>query len=206
MQERRSLLAGGATAQQMQVWYQQNLARFQAQQQSAVAFAGPQALKSSSQAITLRIPADASPALTNYLNSQATLAAASALATGTTRAVVSGSLISQTLNQAALQETSTRMLQAQRAQAISNGLDQRLKTVPAVIVIPAGTSAPMAAFLTARNQMRRSLIQLENQYASATPAVRQAALEAWYKQNAPQLAQLKQQTQNLFQAPAAAQN
>jgi hypothetical protein len=69
--------------------------------------------------------------------------------------------------------------------------------VPPLIVIPPNTSPLMASFLTLRNQLRRAQTQLWNQYVNADPAVREAVMEQWWRQNATQLAQMQQQGQDL---------
>jgi hypothetical protein len=64
-------------------------------------------------------------------------------------------------------------------------------------LIPGNANPQMAAFMTTRNQLRQSLIQLRTQNASSTPAVRNAALQQWRQQNASQFTQLQQQAQAL---------
>jgi hypothetical protein len=73
-------------------------------------------------------------------------------------------------------------------------------------VIPPNATPQMAAYLTTRNQMRLARFQLMKQYANADPAVKKAALQAWYKQNASQIAQLRQQAENLSQASTTTTN
>jgi hypothetical protein len=55
----------------------------------------------------------------------------------------------------------------------------------------------LQAFLVARNALASARAQLWNQYLTADPSVRQAAIQQWQQQNAAQIQQLSQLAQAL---------
>jgi hypothetical protein len=216
-QEQRALVASGATAQQIQAWRQQNTARFEAQAQrlQTLALASYSTLR-----VTNRqpnIPANASQTLKNYLTTRMALANARALIHNrmVQQAAVSGSSLSSS-QASQMREQENKLFQQQNAaQLILQG--QRMQTlvtesaavarpVPNVVVIPPNTSPQLAAYMTTRNQLRRERAEISNQYATATPSVRAAALQAWSKQNAGQIQQLQQQAQSLAGVSSTTEN
>ena len=87
--------------------------------------------------------------------------------------------------------------QSQRFQTVAAQVPAQPLSMPPPLVIPANVSPALKTFLTQKDQLMREQIQLWNQYATASPAVRNAAIQQWQQQNAPRLNQLKQQAQNL---------
>jgi hypothetical protein len=77
------------------------------------------------------------------------------------------------------QQGANVQLQAQRAQTLANESAQQPLPVPPPLVIPPGSTPQMVAFLTLRDQLMRWQIQLQNQYVTAAPAVRDVALQQW---------------------------
>jgi hypothetical protein len=75
---RRALVVAGATPQQLQAWYQQNSAQFTAQTQRAEAVATASVLQLRLTNRQLRVPANASPTLKDFLAAQSSLANARA--------------------------------------------------------------------------------------------------------------------------------
>ena len=209
-QELAPLVAQGATAQQLQAWAQQNSARLAAQRQRAAALALATGMATRSTDKKIKIPADAPSDLKTFLEAQQALGSARARIHNqlVQQAVASGkastlsdlsSLEKQEEQLFAQQNAATLKQQATRAQALASEMTRQTVAVPAA-VIPANATPAQAAFMQTRNQLHRSLAQLRNQYASATPAERDAALATWQEQNAALLKQLKQQAQSLSQS------
>jgi hypothetical protein len=82
-------------------------------------------------------------------------------------------------------------LQAQRAQTLANESARQPLPVPPPLSIPPGSSPQMAAFLTFRDQLIREQITFSNQYVTATPDVRHAAVVQWMQQNASRFQQVQ---------------
>jgi hypothetical protein len=187
----------------LESWDRQNAAQFSQQQQRAQSMATSSASQPQLTNLKPNIPAGASPELKAYLTAQAALSNARA------------QLHNQLVGQAGQSLTSAQMaavghqenvlfqqqnlallnLQAQRSRALAGGLVPAMAASPAPLVIPPGASSQMAAFLKTRYQIRQGLAQLEKQYAHASQAEREAALENWYQQNAGQFALMRQQAQ-----------
>jgi len=215
--QERALEAGGATPQQLEAWHQQNAAQFAAQQQRAQALATASALQMRRTNRQPNIPADASPTLKDFLTTQAALANAraqihnqlvqQATASGQSLTLAQIGKMEQRANQLFQQQNAALLtLQTQRSQALANTAAQTVRPLPKPLVIPPNATPQMAAFLTTRYQIRRELVQMRNQYVTATPAVREAALRQWLKQNASLFAQLQQQEQSLSQANTTTPN
>jgi len=215
MQQRRALVAQGATQQQLQAWYTQNAVQFAAQDQRAQTMAASSALQLRRANHQPTIPANASPALKNMLNTRAALANAHAQihnqlvqgSSGTNLTFAQLGTMEQNETQLFQQQDSALLtLQAQRAQALTPTSIAPTRTARASAAVPSNATPQMAAFLSTRKQLRQSLIQLRNQYASASPEARNAALQQWRQQNAGQFTQLQQQAQTLSQATPAVEN
>lgn len=215
--QEEGLVEGGATQAQINAWRQQHAGEFALQQQRAQAMATATSLRLIRTNRKPNIPANASPALKQFLTTQATLAKARAKIHNqlVQQAAASGSSltfaqVSQMQRQERelfqQQNASLVALQMQRAQALANASPPTARTAPIPLVIPPNATPQMAAYLTTRNQMRLARFQLMKQYANADPAVKEAALQAWYKQNASQIAQLRQQAENLSQASTTTTN
>jgi hypothetical protein len=204
-QERRELISQGATQQQLQAWRQQNAPQFQALQQLAAQLGSPPALQPRPIIQQVNIPANASSALADFLTAQANLANAraqiynqllQALPAGATQEQVNAirQQATQTFRQ---QYAGDIQLQAQRAQALAAESAAQPRAVPGPAIIPPNASPQLQAFLTARNALATSKAQLWNQYLTADPATRQAAMQHWRQQNTSQLQQLQQLAQDL---------
>jgi hypothetical protein len=102
------------------------------------------------------------------------------------------------------QHASDLQLQAQRSQTLATeAASSRPLLVPGPPVIPPNATPQLKAFLTARNALAADRAQLWNQYLTADPAVRQAAMEGWEQQNAARIQQLQQLAQAMVNAAAS---
>ncbi len=196
--------AAGATPSQVNTWQKQNASAFALQQQRAEAMVVAWGMRTQAVSGEARIPAGASPTLKDYLVTQAALAKSranihnqlvqQATPSGQSLTFVQYSALRQNEDRLFRQQNATLLsLQQQRMQELASASAQIVHPIPAAVVIPAGTSPEKAAYLTNRNALNRSMIQLQNQYAAADPSVRSAALSAWFKQNGQQLSQLQQE-------------
>ncbi len=204
----QNLLAGGATWQQVKAWQQQNASTLATLQQQAISMANASASHVMAAVGQPNIPVDASPALKDFLQTQATLANA--------RAQIHNQLLQQTatpgqtLSQAQVVQMQVQemrvfrqryagdlQLLAQQAQRVANASPSTLVGLPPAPVIPANAPPQMAAFLKAKYQLLLSQMQVVNQYVTAAPKVQEAAQLQWRGQNASSLTQLKQLEQNL---------
>jgi hypothetical protein len=205
VQQRRALVAQGATQQQLQAWQQQNAPQFAALQQLAQNLAQESALQPLPLRQAVNIPANASSTLTDFLTARTSLANG--------RAQIHNQLL-QTLPQNPSQEQISTMMQEetqlfqqqyatdlqpqlQRAQALAAVSASQPHRVPRRVLIPPNATSQLQAFLTARNAVATNRAQLWNQYLTADPATRQAAMQQWRQQNAGQMEQLRQLAQGL---------
>jgi hypothetical protein len=190
MQERRSLLANGATQEQLAAWQQQNVARFAAQVQRAQAVATTSALQLRPTNRQPNIPANASPALKDFLIAQATLANSraqihnnlmqQASTSGRSLTFAQISKINQQESRIFQQQNAALLtLQGQRSQELASASAQAVRPVPRPEIIPPNATPQIAAYFTTRSQISRGLGQMQNQYAGADPAVRNAAMRTW---------------------------
>ena len=209
-QEWQVLVSQGATQQQLEAWRQQHAAQFQAQQQLAQALALASALQPMPVGTGVNAPANASSTLRDFLTTQASLADA--------RARIHNQLL-QTMPSGATQEQINAMrqqerrifqqrhagdlqLQGRRAQALAAESASQPIRVPGPAVIPPGATPQLQAYLAARNALASDRAQLWNQYLTADPATRQAAMQQWRQQNASRLEQLSQLAQDLSNSTA----
>jgi hypothetical protein len=201
----RALVSQGATRQQLKTWQLQNAPQFAAQQQLAQALSLPSALNPARVSQWVNIPASASPTLKDFLTARATLANARAqihnqlfqsLPANPTQQQVSN-MQQQEMQAFQQQEAGDIQLQVQRAQTLAAESASQAVRVPGAPMLPPNAPPQMQAFLTARNALARAHAQLQNQYLTATPAVRQAAMLQWQQQNAAALQQLSELAQNL---------
>ena len=215
IQEKRSLVASGATQEQLAAWRQQNDAQFAAQLQRAQAMATISALQPMATNRRANIPANASPALRDFLTSKTALGNARAQihnqfvqqAAGSSLTYAQLGNIEQQESELFQQQNAALLtLQAQRSLTLTNESTQTAQPVPPPVVIAPNTTPQMAAFLTVRNQLMRERVQLWNQYVNAAPSVREAVLQQWRQQNAGRIQQLQQLAQNLAQASSTTHN
>jgi hypothetical protein len=204
----------GATQDQLAAWRQQNAARFDAQQQRLQAMATASALQPLPVNMQPNIPVNASQTLKDFLTTQASLANAHAQIHNqlvqSMPSTASAAQVSQMQEQEGQmfqqQYSGDLQVQAQRAQILANESAQTPLPIPGPTVIPPNVTSQMATFLTERDQLMREQAQIWNQYATADPTVRQAAMQQWRQQNASLIQQFQQQVQNLAQASSPTPN
>jgi hypothetical protein len=188
----------------------QNAAALAAQQQRAQDLATASAAAAMGQPMPLisevEVPEGASQTMGDFLVARAGLMNARAQIHNQVAAQVAGqnltpdqiAQIEQTeMAQFQQQQQAALQAQQQRAQTLAQESASQPQPMPPPLVIPPDATPQMAAFLTARDQLMRSQIQMQNQYANADPATRQAAMAQWQQQNAAQLQQLQTLAQNL---------
>jgi hypothetical protein len=191
-QQQQTLRAQGAGTQALQTWRQQHAAQFTSLNQQLQAWSASQPQRAMPVIQEISVPENATPEMVQFLTNQAQLANSRAQ-----------------LHNQALTAGNAALLQRQQqlAQVIAQQQAQTpMKVPPATPIIPANASPQLKAFLTARYQLMREEIQTRNQYATADPATRQAAMQQWRQQNAAQFQQLQQQAQALAQTQSTTQN
>jgi hypothetical protein len=223
-QQWQTLVSQGANDQQLQAWQQQNAPQFQALQQMAQALAAQSALEpmpliqqvnippnaSGIPANASGIPSNLSGTLGDFLTAQAGLANAYAQIHNQLLQALPSEVTQQQVTAMQQQEAQTfqqqnaadLQLQAQRAQALAAESASQPLPVPGPPVIPPGASPQLQAFLTARNALASDRAQLWNQYLTADPATRDAAMQQWQQQNAGSLQQLRALAQELSNSTA----
>jgi hypothetical protein len=188
-----AMMAQGGTPQQMAAWQQQNASQLAALQQQAQQLAAASAAAWAGQPMPLisevEVPEGATPEMANFLATRADLSNRAAQLHN--QQTPNAPTVFQQQNGAELQAYQ------QQAQVIAAQSAPVTMPLPPPLQIPPNATPQMAAFLTARDQIIRSQIQMQNQYANADPATRQAALAQWQQQNAAQLQQLQTLAQNL---------
>jgi hypothetical protein len=213
----QTLVAQGATSQQLAAWRQQNAALFAAQQQRTEAISAATALQPMPTNRQPIIPANASQTLTDFLTAQAMLANARAQIHNqiVQQITASGqSVTSVQISQMAQQEmqlfqqqhAADLQLQAQRLQTLANESAQTPLPTPPPLLLSPNVSPQLQALLTTKYQLMQERMQLQNQYANAAPSVQQAAMQQWQQLNAGTIRQLQQQAQNLSPAATTTQN
>jgi hypothetical protein len=230
-QQWQTLVSQGANDQQLQAWQQQNAPQFQALQQMAQTLAAQSALEPMPLIQQVNIPPNASgippnasgiPAnasgitanisgtLGDFLTAQTSLANAYAQIHNQLLQALPSEVTQEQVNAMQQQEAQTfqqqnaadLQLQAQRAQTLAAESASQPLPVPGPPVIPPGASPQLQAFLTARNALAANQAQLWNQYLTADPATRDAAMQQWQQQNAGSLLQLRQLAQELSNSTA----
>jgi hypothetical protein len=210
----QQLVAQSATPKQIQAWHQQNAVALAAQQERAQYLALVSALEPQSLPATPNIPAGTSQDLKDFLTTQATLAQArvrihNQLLDSMPEMVTSTQLTQMQQNEEQLfrqQHAADLQLQQQRAQNLANEAAAQPIPIPPALVIPPGTSPQLAALLTAKDHLMRDELTLMNQYTTTTPAVRNAALQAWREQNASRFQQVQAMVQSLPAITSTTQN
>jgi len=206
-EQREALIDQGATQEQLAAWRRQNASKFAALRQQAQSLSNASALRLRSTNLQPHIPANASPAMKDFLTAQASLANARAQIHNQLVQAMPANATSEQVSKMQQQERqifrqqhgADLQTQQQRDQALAADSPPAARPVPPPLHIPADASPQLAAFLTTRDQVMRSKIQLQNQYASAAPAARQAAMKQWRQQNAHLLLQMQQQAKTLAQ-------
>jgi len=209
-QQWQTLVSQGATQQQLAAWQQQNAAQFQAQQQLAQALSAASALQPMPLISQVNIPANAPPTLSDFLTTQASLANARAQIHNQLLQAMPAGATQQQINQMHQQEIQTfqqqhgndLQLQAQCAQSLSAQSASKLIPDPGPAVIPPNATPQLQALLNAQRALARDWARVRNQYATANPSVRAAAMEQWQQQNAVRFAQLRALAQNLSNSTA----
>jgi hypothetical protein len=209
-QEWQTLVSQGATQAQLDAWQQQNAPAFEFLQQLAQAVAVASALHPLPLMEWEGVPANASPALQDYLMTRVTLLNAFArihnqLLQGIPSNATQGNLDSmhdQEQQMFIRQNAANLQLQDQQAQAVA----AESPSVPLPIlgppVIPSNASPQLRAYLRARSTLLNAQAQVWNQYLTADPAVAEAAMQEWTQQNAASIQQVDQLAQNLANSTA----
>lgn len=196
------------TWEQLNAWRQQNAARFQTQLQRAQDLASVSAL----QPLTIEqvdIPANASGTLKDFLTTQAGLANGCTLihnqllqAKSSGASQVEVDLMRQRASQTFQQQHAEDLkLQSQRAQALAAEAASHLQA-PGPAVIPPNATPQLKAYLIAQDVLARDQVQFRNQYLTADPSAKEAAMREWHKQNASRIKQLRELAQGLSDSVA----
>jgi hypothetical protein len=212
--EYQALVSQGATQQQLQAWHQQNAPQFQAQHQRVQALSAAFALQlepvASGTNIPANTPANASPTLQAFLATRASLVQAHALLHNQlVQAMPPGATLDQ-IDAMRSQErqlffqkhAADLQLQQQRAQTLAAESAAQPLPVLGTTFIPPNATPQLKAFIPARDALMKSWMQVFNQYRTADPAVRSAAIQQWRQQNAASIQQLRQLAQNLSTSTA----
>jgi hypothetical protein len=198
VQERQALIAQGATQQQLRAWREQNASQFEALLQMAEELGVASALQPRPIVQSVNIPPNVSGTLRGFLIARASLANARAqiynqllqsLPANASQDQINAmrAQVSQTFQQ---QHAADLQLQTQRAQALAAASAAQPHPIPGPPAIPANATPQLQAFLTARNALAQARAQVWNEYLSADPATRQAAMQQWRQQNAGSIQQL----------------
>ena len=189
---------------QLDAWHNRNADRLAAQQERAKVMAADSALKPMPLPPPPRLPANASPALKEFLTARAKLARAqvqihNALVDALPLEVTEEQVQEMQKKETQLfqqQQSGELQAQAQRAKILADESARHPMPIPPPLRMPAGISPEMKAFLTQRDQLLREQIQLRNRYATDEPAVREAAMRQWMEQNAGRFGQMPQSPPN----------
>jgi hypothetical protein len=157
------------------------------------------------------IPPNASPDLAAFMTTQANMTNARAQihnqliqqVTASSQSVTLAQvnqMEQQAMQQFRQQHATDLQAQTQHMQSIAAAAGQKPLPLPPEPQIPANASPQMATYLSAQYQLIKSRVQMLNQYASADPATRQAAMVQWSQQNAQLIQQVRTQAQNISQA------
>ncbi len=211
LQARQTLIAQGATPQQLTAWRQQNAAQIAGLNQLASAMSVASAMQIMPVNLQPKIPASASQTLRDFLATQAALANARAqihnqivqqlAASG--QAVIStqlSQLMQQQMQVFRQQHASDLQLQVQRAQTLAAESAPPPPLLSSNLLANEANQAQTSP--TSRRQLMQARLQLLTQYATAPPSVRQAALQQW-QQQAGLIKQAQTQAQPISQSSTA---
>lgn len=191
-----ALVAQGATVEQVRAWQTQNATQLATLQQLAQQLATASAAASAGQPMALisevEVPEDATPEMASFLTTRADLW--NRMAQLHNQQVPDAPLVFRQQNGAEIQSLQ------QQAQVVAAQAAQVALPMPPPLQIPSNATPQMTSYLTAHDQLMRSQIELQNQYIGSDPAVKQAAMQQWYQQNAANVQQLQQLAQNLSTA------
>jgi anion-transporting ArsA/GET3 family ATPase len=198
-QQQQALIAQGATPAQIEAWQQQNATQFAAQQQLALQMAAEVPTRPMTLITSIEVPEGATPAMADFLTTRADLYNRYAQIYNAQLQPGPLTLALQTQIETTFedQNQAEQATEIQQAQTIAAESASQPVPVPPPLVIPANATREIAAFLTTRDHLIRSQIQVQNQYLSATPAQQQAAMDQWQEQNASLLQQYQQEAQTL---------
>ena len=206
IQQEQSLQSQGASREAILQWRQKHATDFTALTQKLQAWSTAQPRPALRTMVAPLIPANATPEMKEFLNCRMRLGnslaeiqnqrSAEAVTFQPTISAVAGTLNTQRSTQTG----SLLQRQQQLAKVIAGQQATRTVKMPDGPNIPPNATPQLSAFLTARYQIIRQKMQLLNQYATADPAARRAALSRWRQQNQAAIGQLQKQAQAISAA------
>jgi hypothetical protein len=198
--EHETLLSQGATAQQIATWREQTAPEFESLQETAQQMSLKSELQPERTVRRVNVPRNASSTLSDFLTTRAELENArvqlrnqmlETLPSNPTEEQIEA--VMQQVRQVSQQQHSADwQLQAQRADALGAEPESRPLRLPEPPVMPPNAAPQLQAFIKARNALLKGRAQLWNQYLTADPVTRRAAMQQWRHQNASGLNQLSQ--------------
>jgi hypothetical protein len=211
VQQWEALVSQGATWQRVQAWRRQNAAQLQAQQQLAQTIAADSSSQPVPAIAPVAVPPSMSGTLQDFVNTQASLANAAAQiwnqALQTAPSGGSPDQIAQARVQAmkAFQQQHAAELQlhGSRGQALAADSISEPLTAPQSGDAPPNAPPRLLALRAARLALQAAWVQLWNQYRTAAPAARQAAVQQWQQQNAASIQRMRQLAQDLSNSTAS---
>ena len=87
--------------------------------------------------------------------------------------------------------------QVQLSQIVAAQQAHQALPIPPPLQVPPGASPQLKALLSTRDRIMRSQIQVMNQYCTADPKVRSAAMRQWDEQNADLIKTMRQEAEAL---------
>ena len=151
-------------------------------------------------------PANASPEMKEFLQNRATLAGNMAKLRGPgpeTATSPSGATALDTQNIARqFREQNKELLdrQAELSRTLAQQSSRNPMTLPPPLRMPPNATPEMQAYLTARDKIMRSQMEVMNNNRTADPQVRAVAMRQWQKENEAQIQQLQELRQQQAQA------
>jgi hypothetical protein len=211
--QERALRAQGDNQQALQAWYRQHATELAAVNQKLKAWSEAQPQPSVKTSTYTPVLAGATPEMNEFLANRTQLINSRRQSSNTSDSTIQTRIDSTSMSrniaikQGQQQNGALLNRQQELASIISQQQEQiAMKNPSATPIFPSNASPQLKAFLTARNQLTRGLIQTRNQYASADPKTRKAAMKQWRQQNAALFQQLQQQEQALAQSNPSVQN
>lgn len=152
--------------------------------------AADRAPDSSEAAIKQTPPPNASPEMKEFMENRAKLLDAMSKMRGQ-------NTTSADLTQFHQQNETLLKRQAELARQMAAQQDQKPLAEPPPLTLPPNVTPELQAFLTTRDKVMRSRIEMMNLYRTADPKTRQAAMQDWQQKNASLLQQMRDQAQAL---------